>query len=498
MTAAVIFRTDASRTIGMGHFYRCLSLARELVKLGAVVEFAMIDPDPVIAGLLGEAGVQLAPLPPSLAPGSPADAEATLGVLRRHQRPSVVVDHYGIAAQWEIAVRVAAGTVAVIDVLADRRHDCDILIDQNRMFDGSTDYDDLVPPEAQRLIGPRFALLRPDFALWRNRKRERDGTIRKVLVAFGGSDPKAHTLAGVAALEPFLGRLDRVDVVVGALNPHGEAIAAHAAGDRRFAVHTDTPHMAQLMHEADLAIGAGGVMSWERACLGLPAVALGIVANQRRNVAELVRWGAAVGAPDMAEPDAHRIEEWVRLLLSSPDLVRGMSERASRISDGLGAPRVAARLAATPLAFRAASMDDCRLVHTWRNAPSIRAVSSHPGEIDYDTHRKWFEASLADPNRRLLIAERDGVPMGVARFDVEGRRATISVFKDPEQQHAGSLIRQATQWLFDTDPSIEQVRAVVLAHNERSARAFLRAGYELAEQTYVAGRPAHSDKGQDR
>src|SRR4029079_4764741 len=51
--------------------------------------------------------------------------------------------------------------------------------------------------------------------------------------------------------------------------------------------------MAALMAESDLAIGAAGVTSWERCCLGLPALVLVLADNQRKSAEALHEAGAA-------------------------------------------------------------------------------------------------------------------------------------------------------------------------------------------------------------
>jgi RimJ/RimL family protein N-acetyltransferase len=167
-----------------------------------------------------------------------------------------------------------------------------------------------------------------------------------------------------------------------------------------------------------------------------------------------------------------------------------MSERGAAIVDGAGARRVANRLLSETLSFRAATAADSLLVHAWRNHPEIRRVSVNSAEIALDDHRRWFARSLADPSRILLIAELDGLPVGVARFDIEGSEATISVFKNPEVTRPADLVGQATRWLFAQRGDVHAVKAVVLANNGRSALAFEGAGYRLREYCYIADRRA--------
>ena len=489
MSRSAIFRVDAGPQIGFGHLSRCLSLAGTLAEADVRSAFVCRDPSEIVRARIEDAGHLVVELPASIVPGSPEDAAETLDVVRGESEPPLlVVDHYRIDSDWEAAVRPSVERLVVIDDLADRPHNCELLIDQNRMFDGEVAYDGLLPGDAQRLIGPRYALLRPEFAARRQMQRAARSEPSSVLVAFGGSDPAGHTLAVMYALGPHLPMLRRVDVLVGCLNPHRAEIEHLASRSNTFRVHVDAPNVAELLATTDLAIGAGGVMSWERACLAVPSLVFGIVPNQVQNVRELVRAGAAVGVAEMFEPDESTISAWVDLVLHSPELLMGMSERAAAMVDGNGARRVAGRLAPVPLHFRTAESDDSGTVYAWRNHPDVRAVSADTGEIDPHRHAKWFSDSLRNPNRLLLVATLHELPLGIVRFDVVGTVATISVYKDPEHDRPVNLVEQATAWLFDNRPDIDHIEAQVMSGNERSAQAFSRAGYRLDEMHFVASR----------
>lgn len=109
--------------------------------------------------------------------------------------------------------------------------------------------------------------------------------MRRVLVFFGGTDP--HNLSGralTALSDPALGHLAvdlAVDLVIGANHPQREALVAQAAARPGTRVHGPRPHLADLMAAADLALGAGGTTTWERACLGLPSLVVTLAENQR-------------------------------------------------------------------------------------------------------------------------------------------------------------------------------------------------------------------------
>src|SRR5215469_9326625 len=177
----VVFRGDASSAIGAGHIMRCLTLAVALREAGASVSFVCRETEGHLCDRVEAKGfrvVRLARWGSGALHNQTAqetrwlgadwkqDAEQTLAALRTFsgQVDWLIADNYAIDYRWEGALRAAVGRIMVIDDLADRSHDCDLLLDQNFYRDIARRYDALVPERAIRLLGPRYALLRPEFA----------------------------------------------------------------------------------------------------------------------------------------------------------------------------------------------------------------------------------------------------------------------------------------------------------------------------------------------
>jgi spore coat polysaccharide biosynthesis predicted glycosyltransferase SpsG len=138
----------------------------------------------------------------------------------------------------------------------------------------------LLPKGCRTLLGPKYALLRPEFAHTRNRISTRSGELRRILVCFGGSDPSNETEKALAAIACSSARKLDIDIAIGVSNPHAESVDAFCRTLARARLFRGADNMSELMARADLAIGAGGVMSWERCCLGLPTIAVDIAPNQ--------------------------------------------------------------------------------------------------------------------------------------------------------------------------------------------------------------------------
>ena len=328
-----VIRADASPTIGGGHVHRCLSLAEALRSRGwrcvlaAREETAAVVPLPDWLGrvvLTGAAEEE----PEAMRASLPAGADL------------LIVDHYGRSAAWEGRCRPWARRMLVIDDLADRPHDCDLLLDQAAgRVEG--DYRRLVPEHCRLLLGPRVAILRPAFASLREQALSRRRTPgRRLLVNFGAADPDGlggRILAALAAIgEPF-----DLDLVCGASVEHLprlRRLAADLPGD--VAVHGQVGDMAGLMARADLAIGAGGSASWERCALGLPAVILTLAENQAQNARTLAEAGAVLSMGFPAPGQEDRTARQALDLLKDGAALSAMAERAAALCDGLGAGRV--------------------------------------------------------------------------------------------------------------------------------------------------------------
>ena len=304
MTRTLI-RCDASLLIGSGHVMRCRTLARQLQRLGAEVSFmCRRQPGDLIHLLESEFAVLALPEQPLadcdvldgrdlysswLGCTQEQDAAQCLEALARagiNSAAWIVEDHYGLDAHWEaqllagLSRSCATPKLLVIDDLADRTHQADLLLDQNFFGEATHQrYQDLVPRQCRQLLGPHYALLGPEYAqlhpLVPTRKE-----LRRVLLFFGGVDPANFTGHGLEALmNPVLNDL-AVDVVLGRQSLHRKAVQELVTLRPNTTLHCSLPSLAGLMVRADLAIGAVGATSWERACLGLPSISTPLASNQ--------------------------------------------------------------------------------------------------------------------------------------------------------------------------------------------------------------------------
>ncbi len=321
----VVIRVDASTVIGSGHVMRCLTLAERLrdERRAEVVFISRELPGHMMA-LVRERGFAVAELP-QVEPESgltgyaawltvrqAVDAKDTRAALRGMTEPIdwLVVDSYAIDECWERALRPHVRHIFVIDDLANRKHDCDVLLDQNFHLQAEHRYAGLVPAHCRLLEGPQYALLRREFYTARRqlRLRVRTGEIRQLLVFYGGADRTDETSKAIRALQRLRqepGWAFRAVVVVGRSNAQREAVRQLCDGVAWLTYHCQVDNMAALMAASDLMLSAGGTTTWERCYLGLPALVTAVADNQLPGCADC----AAVGVQTYVGRAAEVTEE---------------------------------------------------------------------------------------------------------------------------------------------------------------------------------------------
>lgn len=354
----IVFRADASLQMGTGHVMRCLTLADTLAAAGANCRFICRVHPGNLAAFIWQRGypvhlLALSAIPEQANPtahaawlgaGMAQDAEDTAALLSQLQPDWLIVDHYALDARWEAPQRRHVARLMAIDDLADRQHECDLLLDQN-LGRLESDYDTLVPAHCTRLTGARYALLRPEFARLReySLQRRQAGTLRALLVTMGGVDKDNATGRILQALAGSRLPHDcRITVVMGATAPWLQEVTTLAATlPWPVEVKVNVSDMAQLMADADLAIGAAGSTSWERCCLGLPTIMLVLADNQQYVADQVAEAGAALVVDGRSGLEASLLTALdTRLARPAANIIAC----AAALVDGLGAQRVAAEL----------------------------------------------------------------------------------------------------------------------------------------------------------
>ncbi len=488
----IAFRVDASLLIGTGHLMRCLTLADALKQFGINSCFVSRHMPIHLRDLLVSKGHEFKLLSAMhndsaishlahakwLGVPQKCDAQDTIDALFGQSWDWLIVDHYGLDIHWESALRRAVGQIMVIDDIADRQHDCDVLVDQNLYEEMNSRYSDKVPKDCRLLLGPRYALLREKFRQLREQIKPNRGVVKNILVFFGGVDADNYTGRVIEALSAMDVSALHVNVVIGAQQPYREQIEV-ACKRYGFICHVQIDRMAELMVEADLSIGAGGGATWERCCLGLPALVLSTADNQKKQLTDAAKRGL-VYAPDVDGDIENFVTRHVIALIENPSLRNFLSANGMQAVDARGALRIINALGNSSIEMRVATIDDSRDLFNWRNDPAIRAFSRNTESIAWHDHQHWLNAVLTDPSRILLVGLVQDMPVGVVRYDLEEKSAEISIYLVPDKFSSGlgtELLLAAEMWLRKKLPMVRSIHAHVLGGNERSMRLFDSAGY---------------------
>jgi UDP-2,4-diacetamido-2,4,6-trideoxy-beta-L-altropyranose hydrolase len=332
----IVYRVDASASIGTGHVMRCLTLADALKSKGYESIF-------ICQHLVGNVGtyiegrgfrVELLEKTADIQTFQCSeDAEGSAVIINGLSQSVdwLIVDHYEIDHKWEKLMKPHVNRIMVIDDLANRAHQCDLLLDQNLQVNGELRYRNLVPPHCKLLIGPRYLLLRPSFYESKRLLSKRNRSLEKLLIFFGGSDPTNETIKALQALADMNLEGIQITVIIGVSNPNAEQIVELCLGLENVQLHVQVENMTDYIVQADFALGAGGVAMWERCYLGLPSSVTIVADNQQDSVIAAERSGAVwnLGRHEQTNNEAYRTI--LRRALSSPNELVRLSIKAKEL-----------------------------------------------------------------------------------------------------------------------------------------------------------------------
>ncbi|WP_088548174.1 UDP-2,4-diacetamido-2,4,6-trideoxy-beta-L-altropyranose hydrolase [Paenibacillus aquistagni] len=339
----IVFRADASPQIGSGHVMRCLVLAEQFIQQGCRVIFICNQLPQVLYDKLISLSIDVIDLSclgpietnPLEQEHRTQDRDAILTIEALDQigeRPyALIVDHYERDEKWELVIKLHVDILVVIDDLANRKHDCDILLDQNYVINMSTRYKKLVPSTCQLFLGPSFALLRDDFIQQSYHVRK---GVRRALITFGGSDPTGETMKLLHLIE--LGRLPKweYDIVVGGLYTNKKEIRERCQFISNVNYYENVQNMSERMILADICIGSSGISQWERSTLGLPTILIVVANNQSDSAYALEKDRLAWNLGWHEDVQEEQLVELLWELDRNPQQIEYMSKRIISMMNG--------------------------------------------------------------------------------------------------------------------------------------------------------------------
>lgn len=336
MGKSVCIRVDGSLEIGTGHIIRCLALADELSHRGFKTIFCTRDYDSKLIEKIKSRGFVLSVISATLSMEEDMSYFTTLS--KKHDADVVVTDNYHIMDDYLKYLKQNLRVLVSIDDIAETYFYSDILINQN-IYATKEIYHGKIVNGTKLLLGPRYAILGPEFCKYHSLERE-FGAVKNILITLGGVDLKNQTLKALRALdkveEDFF-----ITAVIGVSNSHmDELIAFTKSSQKTIKILRNVNDMAELMHNADIAISASGTTSWELCCTGLPNIMMALADNQREVGEKLADIGISINLGWFKDVSETMIQESVKKLIYDQNLRKKMGEHGKTLVDGNGARRI--------------------------------------------------------------------------------------------------------------------------------------------------------------
>lgn len=339
----IVFRADASSSMGAGHLTRCLVLADVIAKHGGTCYFIIRNHNEVSNRVLKNSQHHVFSI--ELPDDCDFDQDATRCRHFMHGLNAkvdwLIVDHYGLDARWEVATRAHNTPILVIDDLANRRHVCDVLVDPG-MGRVRADYIDFLPASVHTLLGSKYAILKPAFSL-NHASAPVWPDVRRVHVFFGSGTAAEWLPECVDALMHADSTIDIF--ALGLCNEHAMAQLAEVYGNRLKWCPYKEDIIRHYAH-CSVAIGSPGAATWERACIGLPSAVFATAENQIPILEKLNRLGLCRYLGPAWQWKKPQLIEKLNAFLNGNDFLASMRATGIAAVDGKGAERIVARLLA--------------------------------------------------------------------------------------------------------------------------------------------------------
>ena len=499
----VVIRVDASIEIGSGHVIRCLTLAEILKENGANVQFICRKHKGNLISNIISKGFSVLELEASasiklddkllhshwLGATQKQDSADCLSFLKQSRLDWLIVDHYGIDEDWQKYLKGNYQQLMVIDDLADRKHQCDILLDQT-FGRQKKDYKDLVSETCGLIVGSQYALLRPEFNNWRQYSldRRKHPVIRELLINMGGMDTQNITEMVLKEIGNCnLPKDINITIVMGTLSSHLESIKVLAKElPYRADVKVEVSNLGEIMANSDISIGASGITTWERCCLGLPTIQLVTADNQiflaetlsNQNIVKLVK----------------KTSELKKLLESASDWVTDISISAKNICNGLGVYKIFNKLTDLKIDldefgevklenYVNTSKNDKTLTLNMRNHSMVRKFMFNQKEISEDSHIKFIQTLAERTDIRYFLVKRNQKVIGSINFSRMNLDNSIEfgIYTNPfeKNNNAGRILEAAATHYAFYELGVKKIKLKVLTNNDRAINFYKKSGFEL-------------------
>ncbi len=338
----ILIRVDAGNTIGFGHLVRCLHLARCLQEHCFDIEFITAHLSDAAKKLINSQFAVHELYQGSNAFSQENDSACMDTFLERSVKryETIIIDHYQIGIEWERIFYHKGLNIVVIDDLADRKHYCNLIVNPTYHVARNV-YDALVPMGTNKLLGEDYIIINPEFIKLKfTQRKKREFQNPLIHVFFGSTDPKGFCIQYCRyLLENF--QSVRLRVVHPKIK-QDDWVQLQKEFFSRVDLYDYVEDMAHNMLECDLAFGAPGIATWERAILGLPSIYVSTDTNQVEilNHLEKESFCFYVGSAELIYINRTKLLDTLNSIFSAHDELSLRGATSSLRIDGLGAQRI--------------------------------------------------------------------------------------------------------------------------------------------------------------
>jgi UDP-2,4-diacetamido-2,4,6-trideoxy-beta-L-altropyranose hydrolase len=415
------------------------------------------------------------------------DLKQTIDFAGKINADVIITDSYELNEKYlnELKNRTNVLIVTIDDLNELKYYPSDIVLNQN-IYATKMRYN--CSKGTKLLLGIKYALLRKEFRKYIGMRKPISGSVKKILVTFGGSDLQNLTLKTVKALNTLDGDFEVTLILGRGFKRKKELYKEIGKSKRKFRVKENIEDISKLMFESDVAISAAGSTSYELAFMGLPSIMICQAKNQYRIAEEMCKIGFSINLGPGGDVSTEKINRAFKKLVKNKSLREKMSKVGKGLVDCRGVERVAKTILneiskSDTIRLRLVEPRDCKLLWKWRNDPITRKYSFSTKYIPYENHREWFKASLKNKNRCILIALQNNIEIGEVRFDINpvNRNAEINICIDTKYRCKGlgkRTLKEACKYAFK-NLKINSIISKIKKENKSSIKIFTHAGFVL-------------------
>ncbi len=461
------FKTNANEHIGSGHLQRCVNLARILKDKNQIYFLLTETSDLIIRKLRREFKII----------NFKNDKEILVKAKKTFKKRNdsfLIIDDYSIKYEWEKLISNFFYKTLVISDDLSKKHYCDLYLNQN-ILDIRSIKKKLKKYKENYFLGPKYALLDKNYSQLSKKKVKKSSKLKNIIITFGGSDKENLTerVLEVIATKKYN---FNISVILGNSYQYLYELKKKFEKFKNITFHKNLKSLAKIYYNSDLSIGAGGISSWERACLKIPSLVFQVSENQKITINNLKKKKMIIFAGEEKNFNKNKFEKQILFIKKNFNKIKTQTEESDTFVDGNGVNRVAEILlpsSFSDIKLKMACESDVNAYYNWVNDKNVRINSFNQKKIKFQDHKKWFYEQLKYPKKNLLyIFKTKKVYLGQTRLNISNKIAKIDYSVDKDFRNRGLGLEMLKLVLKKNNSKKIKFYAEVRKDNKKSINIF--------------------------